>query len=690
MLSAVAARKASARQTDEQSAQSSSHPTSIQASREWSPSRPVELEESDAPRPEPTVISNFLPVLGQNTFLLARDDFSATGFQGDNGVVLVLNASESVALLGVYLLTVLQGRANLCGVTLGPSSTQHRVFAPRSSPIPVISWAPQEGHSKMSQRPLPLSVHANPDTTVVLIRYASTGVEGLGRICRVFENVFKPPRGTTARDIGIPEIRLISHSTKDMLPYTLPPSWETGLTYMDLPPNSRTDITLAPLCMVKGPKKSGKSTFSRTLLNRLLSRYRRVAFLECDVGQSEFTPGGMVALSIIEGHVFGPPFTHPTLPYRAQYIGSSTPRANPSYYLSAIQTLLETYRLEVHVPALADTSTSSDGRIEDVIPLVVNTMGWTKGLGADLNTRIGELVEPSHVFEIEGSEEGGWPARSVDLAGENNHTFPLCSPATSAVRVQLEAIQADATNMHAFSAADHRNINTLSYFHAVFPPFIGEQQPSASVSFSVVPSPVSLRQVTAECWDATLPLCARYPYEVCCESAFDRVYLVGSGYEDVVPSELPRVLNCAVVGLVAYDENTKEAEMEPTDQVVSSLPYSPGQPVPHPSISNCLGLALIRGVFSSSNPSPTPSQSSLTHLHILTPLPPSILGHARVLIKGEFELPVWGMLDFREGEEGGIAGVERERVPYLQWGKSEGLGSQRRRVRRNLMRKAQM
>ncbi|KAI6099090.1 hypothetical protein F5141DRAFT_1219281 [Pisolithus sp. B1] len=626
MLSAVAARKASARQTDEQSAQSSPHPTSIQASREWSPSRPVELEESDAPRPEPTVISNFLPVLGQNTFLLARDDFSATGFQGDNGVVLVLNASESVALLGVYLLTVLQGRANLCGVTLGPSSTQHRVFAPRSSPIPVISWAPQEGHSKMSQRPLPLSVHANPDTTVVLIRMSSNRRGAL-------------PQETS----GSPKYVC----TKDMLPFTLPPSWETGLTYMDLPPNSRTDITLTPLCMVKGPKKSGKSTFSRTLLNRLLSRYRRVAFLECDVGQSEFTPGGMVALSIMEGHVFGPPFTHPTLPYRAQYIGSSTPRANPSYYLSAIQTLLETYKLEVHVPALADTSTSSDGRIEDVIPLVVNTMGWTKGLGADLNTRIEELVEPSHVFEIEGSEEG--------------------AQATNAVRVQLEAIQADATNMHAFSAADHRNINTLSYFHAVFPPFIGEQQPSASVSFSVVPSPVSLRQVTAECWDATLPLCARYPYE-----------------------ELPRVLNCAVVGLVAYDENTKEAEMEPTDQVVSSLPYSPGQPVPHPSISNCLGLALIRGVFSSSGPSPTPSQSSLTHLHILTPLPPSILGHARVLIKGEFELPVWGMLDFRDGEEGGIASVERERVPYLQWGKSEGLGSQRRRVRRNLMRKAQM
>ncbi|KIK16487.1 hypothetical protein PISMIDRAFT_266848 [Pisolithus microcarpus 441] len=34
------------------------------------------------------------------------------------------------------------------------------------------------------------------------------------------------------------------------------------------------------------------------------------------------------------------------------------------------------------------------------------------------------------------------------------------------------------------------------------------------------------------------------------------------------------------------------------DQVVFSLPYSPGQPVPHPSTFNCLGLALIlKGEF---------------------------------------------------------------------------------------------
>lgn len=78
------------------------------------------------------------------------------------------------------------------------------------------------------------------------------------------------------------------------------------------------------VCLVKGAKRTGKSTFARTLVNKLLeryalsppqesfynlcwwsSRYSRVAFLETDVGQSEFTPGGMVALTIVDRPIFG-------------------------------------------------------------------------------------------------------------------------------------------------------------------------------------------------------------------------------------------------------------------------------------------------------------------------------------------------------------------------------------------------
>jgi len=84
----------------------------------------------------------------------------------------------------------------------------------------------------------------------------------------------------------------------------------------------------------------------------------------------------------------GPPFTHPSLTYRAHYIGSTSPRASPSHYLHSIQSLLETYKLDLQFPASIGDPTPGDERIYDVIPLVVNTMGWNKGLGADPNVRI--------------------------------------------------------------------------------------------------------------------------------------------------------------------------------------------------------------------------------------------------------------------------------------------------------------
>jgi polynucleotide 5'-hydroxyl-kinase GRC3/NOL9 len=79
-------------------------------------------------------------------------------------------------------------------------------------------------------------------------------------------------------------------------------------------------------------------------------------------------------------------------------------------------------------------------------------------------------------------------------------------------------------------------------------------------------------------------------------------------------------------------------------------------------------------------------------MHILTPLPAPYLEQAKAVVKGEMELPVWGWLDHRVDMADGVAGLEQGKVPYLQLGKGpEGaVGGERRRVRRNLMRRGQM
>lgn len=63
--------------------------------------------------------------------------------------------------------------------------------------------------------------------------------------------------------------------------------------------NSITSSPTPPITLVCGASNCGKSTFSRNLLNVLLTRCNKVAYLETDVGQPEFTPPGFVSLTIV-------------------------------------------------------------------------------------------------------------------------------------------------------------------------------------------------------------------------------------------------------------------------------------------------------------------------------------------------------------------------------------------------------
>ncbi|KAJ7043646.1 hypothetical protein C8F04DRAFT_943495 [Mycena alexandri] len=643
--------------------------TTVAGKRVWSPSAPIndssdeEREEiADVPIPlaphratathgPPQTLTSFRVRPGQTAFYLDSEETAALGLSADSATLIALSQGETVSLLGAYMFTVLQGAVSICGVRTPAAAAAHRVFAPRSSPIPALEALNEKVRlDPVLAVPPRLRPAFENSGTLVAFHQLNSGVEGLGRVCRTFNGVFKPSRFQqdidANHDLRVAGAHMLSQPSKDIQSFILPASWEVAL-------NSVSESTNG-VYLIKGHKKSGKSTFARTLLNRLLCRYRKVAYLECDLGQSEFTPAGLVALNIVESPVFGPPFTHPSLPNFAHYIGMTTPRSSPAHYLASIQSLVETYQLDVQTPV---DYCNGDSRISDTIPLIVNTMGWTKGLGADLTRQIEDIVQPSAIFEVEApffeySSSFEPPPSVFDVSqGAKSH---LLQPIVPSVL---------ATN---YSAADHRSIAILSYFHAIFPRM----------------APKGLQQVTAATWNTILPLCAHPPYEVDWSLAFDKITLSGAGTEDVVPSELNRVLNGALVGLVAYEPGSLENDIDMTGSssaTIPVLPYTQGSPAPSPSTSTCHGIALIRAMSPSS-----------PHLHLITPLPPHLLSKCRVLVKGEMELPLWGMLDFRSELEGEVGGVEKGKVPYLQWGKGEGLGGEKRRVRRNLMRRGQM
>jgi polynucleotide 5'-hydroxyl-kinase GRC3/NOL9 len=384
----------------------------------------------------------------------------------------------------------------------------------------------------------------------------------------------------------------------------------------------------------------------------------------------------------------------------AHYIGATSPRSSPSHYLAAIQATLEAYRLDVQVPSstfspsdeVAD-DVDDDRRIHDFIPLVINTMGWTKGLGADLNKKIEDMAQPTHVYEIEGdisiSEGQPWPPPPVPDPTKNPYSYPGSDREMKSHLLTAIPPSVLSTN---YTAADHRALSILSYFYAIFssPSYLMPQIQADNSLLLALSDP----GLTALQWDTSLPLLAQPPYEVD-SRVFRSLVLSGAGSEDVIPTEVGMVLNAALVGLVACQFDSEmgsgNAPRETADDE-RTIPYIQGRAPPSPAISSCLGIALIRSTSaagSSSGPSSLDLQT--LQMHILTPLPPPYLAQAKVVVKGEMELPVWGWLDHRV-DTASVAGLDQGKMPYLQWGKGpEGaLGSERRRVRRNLMRRGQM
>lgn len=87
------------------------------------------------------------------------------------------------------------------------------------------------------------------------------------------------------------------------------------------------------------------------------------------------------------------------------HIGDVTPISNVRYYIDAIRKLLDTF----------------DGSC----PLVVNTMGWVDGLGADLLAAVTGLCRPQHIIQISPSTDSAPPRLPSYRPFEFHHVAAL-------------------------------------------------------------------------------------------------------------------------------------------------------------------------------------------------------------------------------------------------------------------------
>lgn len=335
---------------------------------------------------------------------------------------------------------------------------------------------------------------------------------------------------------------------------------------------------------------------------------------------------------------------------------------------------------------LSPTSSGDGGdgaKRSDVVPLVINTQGWVKGLGEELLRSIESMACPTHVFDFEPepSPTADHPSHAPGWTRSPVHQFASLpfSPVedrenangngTGMVSYQLLET-APVSPLHTrYTPADMRVLATLSYFYSRISPGPGV----LSVS-DPNPNPT----VHTSSWDYSTPLTEQSPWEAILGEAIREVYVIGEGSDGVVPSDLPLALNGSVVALLErLTPSTLEQNSNAHDRAPS---YVQARPPPSVDETTFLGLALIRAV----------SPNSPIKLHLLTPLPGDVLRRATIMVKnGAIELPAPGMMDWRDtrADRAARGGWEvPEEMPFFESGEA-GVGGERRRFRRNIMRK---
>lgn len=322
------------------------------------------------------------------------------------------------------------------------------------------------------------------------------------------------------------------------------------------------------------------------------------------------------------------------------------------------------------------------------MPLVVNTHGWTKGLGADLVKGIHGTVHEaglevtiinfaasdtdntrhartSHVAINGIHEESGQPSVI--------HMQPFNMPHAAEQGSQTPTRSSSNIQNSQLTAADLRTLSLISYFHLT------------PTSFSA--------DAKSPMWDFSKTLAQVAPYIVPWRSLL-QVQIQASEY--IPYEEILRSLDVSIVGLREHTHVGRSVEEHETNR---TLPYSPI--LLHAPLdtdedtsrlpADCVGLGIIRSIDTAQHA-----------FHVLSPLPQSTLQRTNTFIKGDIEVPTVLMLDtYATSHENngktadgnkGICGTVWKDVPYLAppGEVSVGVAAAKRRVRRNVMRRSQM
>ncbi|XP_053498968.1 polynucleotide 5'-hydroxyl-kinase NOL9 [Ictalurus furcatus] len=525
-------------------------------------------------------------------------EYHAQYDRSQNHTVLVLKQGQSLCFRGKCLLTCLSGRVEVLGFTIEQGQQPYPLFSPVSHcPLTIRGMTDCSASAKsrkesrlearaivrkylLSEPPKRLLSEVNADSCVVLLQPLDTALTrflgSFGELGQLFGLSSKELRSETAvcnaalSAVGVMALQgscarglVASNSYKEALSSLLS-AWEG-------------DFDRCPIILVCGSKNSGKSTFNRHLINSLLNHTASVEYLECDLGQTEFTPPGCLSLITVTEPLLGPPFTHQREPEHMVFYGQADCQADLDRYLDSLKSLWRHYSGEN--------------------PVIINTMGWVKGHGFQVLVDLIRFFSVTHVVQLSYGDTPQCHTLTPDFlrSAHGWHTHP---PAQSALAEDpanqligrghmLLSIHSEfegagtAGEMRHQRSNELRDLALLGYF---------------SQLQSAEPGPIR-------------PLHCFTPYQVP-HSAI----ALGVTHCNVAPNHILYTANASLVALCCLSEKVA-GRGGPV--LLSQTP-----------ICQCVGLGVLRGV-----------DVARGLYFLVTPVPPASLRQVNCLLLGEITLP---------------------------------------------------
>ncbi|XP_047419126.1 polynucleotide 5'-hydroxyl-kinase NOL9 [Sciurus carolinensis] len=381
-----------------------------------------------------------------------------------------------------------------------------------------------------------------------------------------------------------------------------------------------------PVILVCGDQDVGKSTFNRYLINQLLNSIPCIDYLECDLGQTEFTPPGCISLLNVTEPVLGPPFTHQRTPQKMVYYGKPSCENNCENYIEIIKYVFSSYKREC--------------------PLIVNTMGWVADEGLLLLMDLIRLLSPTHVVQLHSSQSKYMASLTPDYVDDMDGLY---TKSKSKVRNRGYELPEFADNLE-FADEDkespvlftgHKLLSVYSEFsfrktsrnreshNRIFRElavlgYLGQLLPA-------VPKPLS-------------PLHGLTPYQVPFNAVALRI-----AHADVAPTHVLYAVNASWVGLCKILDDVRGYTKGPI--LLAQTP-----------ICDCLGFGICRGI-----------DMEKRLYHILTPVPPEELRTVNCLLVGAISIPQC-IFKSQRGPEGTIPYVTTD-YNFKLPGASEKIGA---------------